>query len=58
MTAMDGGNENNAGCNYFSLAPRHTVHPVHRLSLPSLAPRHTVHPVHKNRQKPVSNTQP
>jgi hypothetical protein len=30
-----------------SLAPRHTVHPVHNRSLPSLAPRHTVHPVHK-----------
>ena len=30
MTAMDGGNENNAWNNYFSMAPRHTVHPVHK----------------------------
>jgi len=30
MTTMDGGNENNAWSNYFSMAPRHTVHPVRK----------------------------
>ena len=29
------------------MAPRHTVHPEHRRSLPFMAPRHTVHPEHR-----------
>jgi len=32
------------------MAPRHTVHPERRRSLPSMAPRHTVHP---ERKKPL-----
>jgi len=34
-----------------SMAPRHTVLPVHRRSLPSMAPRHTILPVHKRRKR-------
>ena len=30
MTTTDGGNENNAWSNYFSVAPRHTIHPEHK----------------------------
>ena len=29
------------------MAPRHTVRPEYRRSLPSMSPRHTVRPEHK-----------
>ena len=45
MTTMDGGNENNAWSNYFSMAPRHFLHGCKHLGFAG-SEILTVRPVH------------